>query len=195
MELESYSQILSSKSPVPGGGSAASYVGALSSSLLMMVCNLTIGKKRYEEYDEELENIISTLEEKRLGLLECMKEDEEMFSLLSVSYKTKENIEECLLKALEPPYRTIRLLSDVVSHLDRLSVIGSRLALSDVSCSAALALGSLLASKANVKVNTRLLEDKEKANSINREVDELVDKCSDICMRIYNRIDEELSNG
>ena len=38
---------LSSKSAIPGGGGAAALDGAMGAALLSMVCNLTIGKKRY----------------------------------------------------------------------------------------------------------------------------------------------------
>ena len=44
--------VLASKAPVPGGGGAAALVGAIGMALGSMVCNLTIGKKKYAEYEE-----------------------------------------------------------------------------------------------------------------------------------------------
>ena len=38
---------LASAAPTPGGGGAASYVGAVASALASMVGNLTVGKKTY----------------------------------------------------------------------------------------------------------------------------------------------------
>ncbi|MEA3422976.1 MAG: cyclodeaminase/cyclohydrolase family protein, partial [Bacillota bacterium] len=43
-----------SKEPVPGGGSIAALSGAVSASLAQMVANLTIGKKKYIEVEEEM---------------------------------------------------------------------------------------------------------------------------------------------
>ena len=47
--------LLSSKAPVPGGGGAAATVGALASALGMMVANLTVGKKKYADVEEDFE--------------------------------------------------------------------------------------------------------------------------------------------
>ena len=47
--------VLASKAPVPGGGGAAALVGAIGMALGSMVCNLTTGKKKYAEYQEEIE--------------------------------------------------------------------------------------------------------------------------------------------
>ena len=46
--------VLASKSAVPGGGGAAALVGAIGMALGSMVCNLTIGKKKYAEYEESI---------------------------------------------------------------------------------------------------------------------------------------------
>ena len=45
---------LSSSKAVPGGGGASAAVGAFASALGMMVANLTIGKKKYADVEEEV---------------------------------------------------------------------------------------------------------------------------------------------
>ncbi len=52
--LEDFSGELAASSAAPGGGSAAALSGALGAALVSMVCRLTLGKKEYEEYEEEL---------------------------------------------------------------------------------------------------------------------------------------------
>ena len=42
---------LVSKTPAPGGGSVAALMGATAASLVSMVCNLTIGKKKYAKIE------------------------------------------------------------------------------------------------------------------------------------------------
>ena len=39
--------------PVPGGGSISALNGAIATALTEMVANLTIGKKKYAEVDED----------------------------------------------------------------------------------------------------------------------------------------------
>ena len=53
---------LSSSAPVPGGGGASAVSGAMGVSLGAMSLNLTIGKKKYAEYEEELREALSELE-------------------------------------------------------------------------------------------------------------------------------------
>ena len=43
--------------PVPGGGSIAALNGAVASALAAMVANLTIGKKKYEEVQNDMQAI------------------------------------------------------------------------------------------------------------------------------------------
>ena len=43
---------LASNSPAPGGGSVAALAGAVGAALSSMVCNLTVGKKKYADVQE-----------------------------------------------------------------------------------------------------------------------------------------------
>ena len=45
---------LASAAPTPGGGGAASYVGAVASALASMVGNLTVGKKTYAAVEDDV---------------------------------------------------------------------------------------------------------------------------------------------
>ena len=60
--LQEFFNELSSNSPTPGGGNVAALCGALSSSLGIMVCNLTIGKKKYVEFEQEMISLKAKLE-------------------------------------------------------------------------------------------------------------------------------------
>ena len=53
--IERFLDELSSKAAVPGGGGASALAGALGAALGNMVCYLTIGKKKFLAYTEELE--------------------------------------------------------------------------------------------------------------------------------------------
>ena len=47
LSCASFASELASRKPVPGGGGAAAYVGALAAALCSMVGNFTVGKPRY----------------------------------------------------------------------------------------------------------------------------------------------------
>jgi len=54
LKVNEFLDALASKDAVPGGGSGAALAGALGAALVSMVCNLTIGKKGYEDAWEPL---------------------------------------------------------------------------------------------------------------------------------------------
>ncbi len=53
---------LAAKKPAPGGGSAAAAVGALGISLLSMVANFTVGKEKYRDVEQQMQQILSSSE-------------------------------------------------------------------------------------------------------------------------------------
>ena len=61
--LGAFAADLASKAPVPGGGGAAALAGALAAALGSMVCELTLGKKKYAQYEEELRTVAGAVSE------------------------------------------------------------------------------------------------------------------------------------
>ena len=51
--LQEFLDELASSAPTPGGGSGAAVMGAMGAALVSMVCNLTVGKKGYEEVEDD----------------------------------------------------------------------------------------------------------------------------------------------
>lgn len=85
-EISEYIEVLSSEAPAPGGGAVAALTAAQGAALIVMVANLTIGKKKYAEY-EELN--IGARDEARTYLEQLMKgvdEDKEAFEQVSKAY-------------------------------------------------------------------------------------------------------------
>ena len=61
-EIEPFLAALASSSATPGGGSAAAIIGAMGAALVSMVCNLTIGKKKYAEVEGEMKDVLAKAE-------------------------------------------------------------------------------------------------------------------------------------
>ena len=64
-----FTALLASKAPVPGGGGASARVGALGVALGNMVGELTVGKKKYADVEDELRVLMAKAEKLRLQLL------------------------------------------------------------------------------------------------------------------------------
>ena len=66
---------LASNAPAPGGGSVASLSGALGAALISMVCNLTLGKKGYDEVQGDMQDLVDKSESLREELTVLLEED------------------------------------------------------------------------------------------------------------------------
>lgn len=195
-----FNEKLSSKEAVPGGGGAAALCGALAASLSSMVTALTIGKKRYREFEEENQKIAKKAAVLRDALLKGIEEDAEAFLPLSQAYSKdksdpdyEEDLEKCLKDAAMAPYRLMESIAEVVVLDEQLVTTGSKLAISDAASSAALAYGALLAAKINVLVNTRLMRDKTAADELNAKSEALLQEYSARALSVYKKVEERLN--
>ena len=200
--LEQFSIEAASKQAIPGGGGVSALVGALSSSLAEMVSNLTIGKKKYLEYTDELETIKKELDILRNNLLDCIDKDAQAFLPLSKAYSLPKDtpgydeiIEQCLKDAANPPLLILKYSTRIVELDQRLAVIGSKIAISDAATSVMLAHGTMYGAFVNILVNTRLMKDREYADTLNNEASALLDEYSVLALNIYDDICKRLTNG
>jgi formiminotetrahydrofolate cyclodeaminase len=84
--IELFLDGLASRQPTPSGGSAAAVIGAMGAALVSMVCNLTIGKTQYHEFDEELKSVLTKAEELRRDLTKMIEEDVQAFDAVMRAY-------------------------------------------------------------------------------------------------------------
>ena len=193
---------LSSGAPTPGGGGASAVCGAIAAALGSMVGNLTSGKKKYAEYQEEIEVAIAkcgTLvkEFEALG-----QKDEEVFEPLAKAYsipKDQEGRDEILEGVLKDastaPFEVVEKSYETALVLARLAVIGSRLAISDVGVAAAACSTAAKGAAMNVYINTKSMKDKAYAEDLNKRTDDLVAQTSEICDKVYSQVKTILIGG
>ena len=128
--LYGFTEKAASKDPVPGGGGVSALAGSLGASLAEMVTNLTIGKKKFLDYTEELTAIKDEADTLRKDLLQCIDEDAEAFEPLAKAYALPkdsegyaEKMESCLHEAAQPPRHIMKLCARVIELDERLAVI------------------------------------------------------------------------
>lgn len=177
---------LASKEPVPGGGGAAAYTGALGAALLSMVAELTIGKKKYADVEQEIIALNQRCGELRQALLDGVEEDAAAFRPLAEAYalpaatdEEREHkaavLDEVSRKAAELPLAGAEQAAEALALAERLAGIGSRLVISDAACGASLLLASLKAFSWTTRINLGAIKDREYAASIERRLDELAE--------------------
>lgn len=172
---------LSSNAPVPGGGGASATVGALAAALGMMVTNLTIGKKKYADYEEELIRCRSELEGLRDRLITLTDKDAEAFEPLSRAYSLTKDapdyeriMEEALLTASLAPLEIMDTALECAHVLEVLVEKGSRLAISDVGVGIYFAQAAIEGASLNVYINTKMMKDRTRAEALNDRADAII---------------------
>ena len=172
---------LSSNAPVPGGGGASATVGALAAALGMMVTNLTIGKKKYADYEEELIRCHSELEGLRDRLITLTDKDAEAFEPLSRAYSLPKDapdyehiMEEALLTASLAPLEIMDTALECAHVLEVLVEKGSRLAISDVGVGIYFAQAAIEGASLNVYINTKMMKDRTRAEALNDRADAII---------------------
>lgn len=178
-----FAEVLASKASVPGGGGAAALVGAVGVALCSMVGNFTTGKKKYAEFEEDIQRMLADGEKLRLRLLDLVEADAAAFEPLSKAYaypkddpKRDEVLEEATMNALKAPIEMVETLAKVIDLLEEMQVKGSKMLISDVGCGALFAGAAMEAAAMNVFVNTKSLKNREVAKEINGHMDDLLDE-------------------
>ncbi|WP_270548304.1 cyclodeaminase/cyclohydrolase family protein [Eggerthella lenta] len=176
---------LASAAPTPGGGGAASYVGAVASALASMVGNLTVGKKTYAAVEDDVRARLDALEHLRNKLLALIESDAQAFEPLAASYRMpKATPEEAAAKqaalqlalgpACDVPLIIMRTCGEVIDHADFLARNGSKLAVSDAGAAAVLAQAAVVAASMNVYINAASMDDEARADRYRAEADRLI---------------------
>lgn len=203
MNMKTFLDELSSSSPVPGGGGACGYVAAIGMSLGTMVANLTTGKKKYAEYQEEIEKMITDTAKLTDELAECMDKDAASFKPLADAYGLPKNtpeeiahkeevMEKALVVASEAPLAMMEKILEAMMLLDRLSVIGSRIALSDIGVGIKLCEAAMNGASLNVYINTGMMKDKSLADKLNAKADDLIKRSEELSQITYERVLKEI---
>ena len=194
---------LSSSAPVPGGGGASAAAGAYAAALGLMVGNLTTGKKKYADVEEEICESMKKLEQLRDKLTRLVDEDAKAFEPLSKAYgmpketeeqkKLKEQVMETALReACRVPLEIMEVSIEVMELLQVLEEKGSRLAVSDAGVGILFAKTSLEGASLNVFINTRLMKNRQYAEELNQRADAWIARGRTLEQQVYHGVLEKI---
>lgn len=192
--LQNYFDELSSNSPTPGGGNVSALCGALAASLGTMVCNLTIGKKKYADVEAEIISLKEKLALFQNDFIELAQRDNEAFDKVMEAFKLpKESeqekeirnskIEEATINAAEVPSEVMKKCYDLLPILKTISEKGNKNSLSDAGVAIALVKASVQGAYLNVLINCSSLSNQTVAEEIRKRatiIFEEVDKKASI---------------
>lgn len=173
-KLEEYFENLSSKTPTPGGGSVAGVTGALSSALLSMVGNFTVGKKKYKEYEEEIKELLCENGILRKKLENYIEKDSEIYQNIMKYTKENPSLAQKFLKESANLHLDIAKSSLRIIRWNGVLVEkGNRNLISDVGISAVIAIATFYSAKINAWINMKYIEDEDFCKMVCKEFEEI----------------------
>lgn len=193
--MQEFLDSLASKEPVPGGGGASALIGAVSCSLCSMVSNLTLGKKKYAEYQDRIQEYLLKLTKINQKLVQDIKKDADAFAPLARAYAIPKDdpdresiMEEALVNAAKAPMGILKDLEEILPIMEDLCVIGSKLAISDVAVAATACRAAYEGAVMNIFINTKSMKNRTLAQSYNNEAEKLVSDGVERCNIVYRKI-------
>ena len=187
--LELFLDDLASRKPTPSGGSAAAVMGAMGAALVSMVCNLTIGRTQYRDFEEELKSVLTKAEELRRDLIKMIEEDMQAFDAVMRAYGmprlTKDEtatraevIQTALKTATLVPMRCCRACREVITICGVVAEKGNRNVVSDAGVAAVAAYAALRSAALNVFSNARAMTDRLFAEAQLAELEQLLSEAA-----------------
>ena len=186
---------LASNAPVPGGGGASALIGAVGVSLGDMVGELTTGKKKYADVEEDIQRLMRDAKEIKDEFLRLIDADAEAFAPLARAYGIPKDepgrdeiMEEALKNGAAVPMDIMRTCGRALDIIEEFAEKGSRLAVSDAGCAAASCKAAMQAASLNVFINTKSMKDRAHAEALNAEADQLLAKYTVLADKIFDSV-------
>ncbi|WP_026476714.1 cyclodeaminase/cyclohydrolase family protein [Alkaliphilus transvaalensis] len=187
MGLKEFLEKTASSDPVPGGGSIAAMSGATAAALTEMVANLTIGKKKYVEVEEEMKEVASKANELREKLIGDIDRDAASFNKVMDAFKLPketdeekaartEAIQACTKEAALVPLEVAKEAFNMMGIIEAVVEKGNSNAVTDGAVAAMMARTAVLSALWNVKINLSSIKDEAFVAEVSQEVKELEEK-------------------
>lgn len=168
--IESFLDQLASSAATPGGGSAAAILGGMGAALVSMVCNLTIGKKKYADVEDDMKEVLAKAEDLRDRMTAMIQDDVRAFDTVMGAYGMPKDtddekaarsaaIQDALKMATEVPIRCCHLAREVIDLSLIASEKGNINVISDAGVGVLSAYAALRSAALNVYINAKMISD------------------------------------
>lgn len=157
---------------MPGGGVASSLVAANGISLTLMVCNLTIGKEKYKEYEELVIKVKKEAEELKTEFLELMDKDAETFKIMEKVFAMpnitddekklrKEKMQEACKVCCNTPKEVIKSAKRGIEITESIVGKSNKSAESDLEVGKTLLKAAIEGAWENILINLKYIKDEK----------------------------------
>ena len=199
LKTAGFVDLLASDAPAPGGGSAAALEGALGAALTAMVCGLTVGKKKYAEFQELAEEAQKKATDLKARFVDVMDRDTEAFNVVSAAFGMPKATDEekaarsaAIQKGLEgctkTPFEMMELAVETLELTASILGKSNDSAASDLGVSALSLRAAVQGAWLNVLINIGSLKNKELAADYQAKGEALLAKALPLADQIYDTV-------
>ena len=199
LKTAEFVDLLASDAPAPGGGSAAALEGALGAALTAMVCSLTIGKKKYAEFEEIAKSAQAKANDLKARFVDVMDRDTEAFNVVSAAFgmpkATDEEkaarsaaIQEGLKGCTKTPFEMMELAVETLELTASILGKSNDSAASDLGVSALSLRAAIQGAWLNVLINIGSLKDTALAEDYRAKGEALLAKALPLADEIYSTV-------
>lgn len=170
LSVEEFAAVTASDAPAPGGGSVSALAGALGAALAEMVANLTVGKAKYAEVEDEMKELSAKGAEIRRELIAGIQKDTESFTLymnaLGMPKDTdeqkavrREAMQNGLKEAAKVPLEVAETAAKIFPIAEAVVKRGNTNAVTDGLVASMMARTAVIGALFNVKINLGSIKD------------------------------------
>lgn len=192
-------QELGSSAPAPGGGSTGALAGAMGAALVSMLCNLTLGREKYAQYQEFNAETLKKSDALIHELTECITKDMTSYDSVMEALKLpkdteeekakrSERLQEAYKSATSAPIETAEKCLEVMKLAYGLAGKSNKSAECDLLAAALNANSGIAIAIVNVKVNLLCIKDSEYVGKMCYWADRITREASDILNRIREAV-------
>lgn len=203
LSVREFADLLASSAPAPGGGAAAALEGALGASLVSMVCELTIGREKYADFQDLAADTAAKAKTLKDRFLELMQEDAESYSALMAAFAMpKETEEEKAVRAAEVQkglegciQSPLALMECAEKGLGLIAAVlgkSNRNAESDLGVAAESFRTAMRNAWLNVRINLRSLKDRSRAAEYESKAKAILERALFTAEEAYTRVVSDL---
>ncbi len=203
LTIQQFLAELASGSATPGGGSAAGLAGAQGAALLSMVCNLTIGRQKYADMENAMQEALDKAERLRLRLMELVEEDTRAFDGVMAAYRLPKDtpeqkaarsaaIQAGLKEATRTPMETLKACVAVLELAPAVVSQGNPNVISDGGAGVLAAHAGMMTAALNVRINLNAIKDERFVTAQNDKMEELIARGNTAKANAWSIVSERL---
>jgi glutamate formiminotransferase / formiminotetrahydrofolate cyclodeaminase len=203
LSVRSFVEVLGSRTPAPGGGSAAALLASVGAALGAMVGWMTYGKRKFEDKDAIMRRLIPPLHQAMTDLIPMIDADTRAFNdymaALALPRSTPEEetarlsaMEAGLKKAVEVPLTTMRLADVCWDALEEMAAHGNIASRSDLEVGARSLEAGIWGAGRNVFINLDGIKDEAFKTATRTAAEEMTERAQQRCVRVMKALQDRV---